>query len=722
MYKIAGYCDRWSARAGEVVSFMVSSVNDAPFDLRFVRLLCADPNPNGPGYSELAMPTEIDGRKIGHERAAYLGSFGFVPALTLGSGAVRLSATIWPTTPGKGVQGLLSIEGHDWELTLGIGPGGGAAAVLERKDGSSTRVEVARPLRTRAWYDVEVALDPDGTLSVKQAPHRPHGDEGHAHAIGPALETEGAIRLYTGAMPPDGTGAPARHHYNGKIERPRIDRRLAGATDWSSVAHWDFSADIPTQVVPDRGTQSANMHLVNFPTRAMTGSNWTGDVHDWRLDPGQYGAIHFHDDDHGDMGWPASFALAIPAHWPTGFYAAHVRSATGEDMIPFFVRPAEPRADVVFLVPTFTYQVYGSHPKDGRGASIAERAAAWNALGELPDMNRQFGLSTYSRHSDGSGSSIVSMLRPMLDTRPRQVSLMDPAPGGSGTGRICADSYIEQWLNDQEWEHDILTDHDLHDEGHDAIASYRVLITGEHPEYLSQRMMEAIQTFIDRGGRLMYLGGNGFYWRAEPSQTHPHAIEVRRAENGIRAWETEPGESYHAFTHGYGGLWRRIGRSSHKLVGVGFSVQGVYSGMPYRFTNAIGDPRVAFMFDGVGAEPGAEFGTFSYMGGGAAGYELDSVNPRYGTPAHIVVVAKGVVIRPDYVWAHEDILAEAHPRPQEAWSCADMSFFETPGGGAVFSVSSMTFAGALPIEGQLRTLTTNVLARFLDPTPFDLPT
>jgi len=31
-------------------------------------------------------------------------------------------------------------------------------------------------------------------------------------------------------------------------------------------------------------------------------------------------------------------------------------------------------------------------------------------------------------------------------------------------------------------------------------------------------------------------------------------LEVRRAEGGIRVWATDPGESYHAFGGGYGGL------------------------------------------------------------------------------------------------------------------------------------------------------------------------
>jgi N,N-dimethylformamidase len=70
------------------------------------------------------------------------------------------------------------------------------------------------------------------------------------------------------------------------------------------------------------------------------------------------------------------------------------------------------------------------------------------------------------------------------------------------------------------------------------------------------------------------------------------------------------------------------------------------------------------------------------------------------------------------------MLTHRHPLPQQDWSCADMTFFETPSGGAVFSVGSMTYAGSLPIDGGRSTLgrlTANVLRRFLDAAPFRPP-
>ncbi len=725
MYSIAGYCSAWSVKPGLPIAFMVSSVGDRPYRLRFVRLLCCDPNPAGPGYSEIHMPTVLDGITAGFERGVSLGSYGRSGSLTIEAAGLSLSATIWPTTPKKGLQGIIALACGGWTMALVVGEKGGAGIVVGTPDGKQVRIEVAQAFHARRWYDVKATLDKHGIVTVSQRPHLPLGDAGDAKAATDARVLGGTARIYVAALPPQQGSNLVSGHFNGKIEHPSAETLAASdgsaAASGTVVAQWNFSDGIQTQRVRDEGPQGADLTLVNMPSRAMTGSAWNGSVHHWETAPDHYTAIHFHDDDHGSFDWPVSFTLEVPGEWPTGFYAAHVQSESGQDYIPFFVRPRQRSSDVVFIVPTFTYQVYGSHPKPGRGEEIAERARAWGALTETPDMNPQFGLSCYSRHSDGSGSSIVSMHRPMLDTRPRQISLMDPCPEGSGTGRIAADSYIESWLLAETADHDVMTDHDLHDEGFDGLSGYRVLVTGEHPEYLSERMMEAIERFLENGGRLLYLGGNGFYWRAEPSQSEPHAIEVRRAEDGIRAWETEPGESYHAFGGGYGGLWRRIGRSSHRLVGVGFSAQGTYSGAAYRFTDGIEDPRVAFMREGLQIQAGDEFGAFSYMGGGAAGYELDSVNARYGSPPHVLVVAKGIVIRPDYVWVHEDILAERHPRPPEEWSCADLAFFETGSGGAVFSVGSMTYAGALAFDGPVRRLTTNVLARFRDPTPFALP-
>ena len=55
---------------------------------------------------------------------------------------------------------------------------------------------------------------------------------------------------------------------------------------------------------------------------------------------------------------------------------------------------------------------------------------------------------------------------------------------------------------------------------------------------------------------------------------------------------------------------------------------------------------------------------------------------------------------------------------------ADIVFFETPGGGAVFSVGSIAWSGSLSwnnYDNNIERITRTVLKRFIDPTPFKMP-
>ena len=49
-------------------------------------------------------------------------------------------------------------------------------------------------------------------------------------------------------------------------------------------------------------------------------------------------------------------------------------------------------------------------------------------------------------------------------------------------------------------------------------------------------MLDALEGWLDDGGRLMYLGGNGFYWVTSLIPTEPHVLEVRRGHAGTRVW------------------------------------------------------------------------------------------------------------------------------------------------------------------------------------------
>lgn len=738
MLPVTGYAEQWSVRQGGTLRFMISVAEGGRYRARVARILCGDPNPAGPGYRETPMPCAIEGEHRGIAQAIRLGSWVEVPAIDLGTEGtpLLLVATVWPTLPDGGEQVVVSCTAGGASLSLGLGPGGAFARLSGGGGEASARTGVA--LTGRAWHDIACRLDPaTGMLSVAQAPRRMRLDIDE-NAVA-EVAARGAAPAGIGSAAIAALGA-ARQHFDGKIARPRILRSGRGLPEVlraqaaggalpraECLADWDFSIGIPTDVIADTGPGGWHGRCHNLPTRAMTGPSWTGAAHRWTEAPQDYDAIHFHSDDLGDAGWTPSLSLEIPEHWPSGLYTLHLEAGAARDNIPFFVRARVPgrAARVAFLAPTMTYTVYSQFVRAGRQAQIAPRAAAWNALPHAPDGHPDYGLSPYNLHADGSGVVMSTMRRPMIDKRVNQFHLMDPDPAGSGTYWIAADSYVLDLLDRCGIEAEVITDHDLHAEGAALLSRYAVVLTGQHPEYHTHETLDAIAGYLAEGGRFVYLGGNGFYWRIAPHGSGPWAFELRRAEGGIRLWETLPGEGYHAFDGGYGGLWRRLGRPPQALVGVGFSSQGDYNGHPYTFTPAILDPRVAFLREGMEetARPGAVFGERGLMGGGAAGHELDRADVALGTPRHALVVARAVVTEQSYQPVNEERRDHTWPGTREELIRSDITFFETPKGGAMFSVGSMNFIGALPIDGYANPaacLVRNVVRRFADPAPLRL--
>ena len=221
----------------------------------------------------------------------------------------------------------------------------------------------------------------------------------------------------------------------------------------------------------------------------------------------------------------------------------------------------------------------------------------------------------YDTHSDGSGVCYSSRLRPILNMRQKCETWC--GPGESSLWQFNADTHITDWLEVKGYHYDCITDEEIHYEGIDSIANYRAILTGSQPEYWSTQMWDALAAFKDLGGRLVYFWGNGWYWRVAYHLTKPGVIEVRRAENGARAWVAQPGEYYHSFSGEYGGLWRNQGRPPNIVSGVGFSSQGFDISSYYSRQSGSFDPRAAFMFEGIGADE--LIGPFGLKGGGAAG-------------------------------------------------------------------------------------------------------
>jgi N,N-dimethylformamidase len=367
----------------------------------------------------------------------------------------------------------------------------------------------------------------------------------------------------------------------------------------------------------------------------------------------------------------------------------------------------------VFLASTFTYQAYANHARSSVDDAYFERVAAWGAYPHNPVRHPGYGRSTYNRHHDGSGISFSSRHRPIMTMRPGFMTFNDAR--GSGLRHYPADLHLLAWMESKGFDFDIVTDEDLDDEGAGLLAPYRVVLTGSHPEYHTLGTLDALAAYTHRGGRLCYLGGNGFYWRVARDKARPHMIELRRAEGGIRTWAAEPGEYFHQTDGQLGGLWRRNRRPPQMLVGVGFSCQAAFEGVPYRRLPASHDTRFAWMFEGI---EGDVVGDYGLSGGGAAGFELDRAETTLGTPDGTVILARSTELLPSFTTVPEELLSltiSINGEPVADLSRGEIVYFDTPAGGAVFSVGSITFCGSLwrnGFEGPVSRLLENVVRRF----------
>ncbi len=702
---LIGYADRISVRAGQKIAFKVSSTAQGPYNASLIRIVRGDPNPDGPGVKFEDHSEHFDGRFPSRQQHSWPGSYALIDGAAKAKlpAALSVEALIWPTLPGDPAQTVVSRRDPD--------SGDGFALVMTPEgmmlEVSNVKVSVGRPLRPHTWYRVWASADPtSGILRVGQQPlKRAHAIEDEGEATMSArtlLKIDVPKPVMIGADP--GSDRPAVRCFNGKIEAPAI----------AGLGAWDFSRRMDSMEVEDTGPNALHGKLINLPTRAMKGAAWDGSERNWKHAPHHYAAIHFHDDDLHDCGWEDDFSFVVPKEVKSGVYGIRLSCGAHSDIIPFFVRPetGKPTAKVVYLASTFTYQVYSNFARVPFNEPFKKRVADWKASALHPSEHKDYGLSTYDSHRDGSGVAYSSRLRPLMTWRPNFLAYNDPR--GSGMRHIPADTHLTGWLDRMGVAFDVVTDHDLHEEGEALLAPYNVVLTGTHPEYHTAETLDALQTYTETGGRLMYLGGNGFYWRVALSDKVPGAIEIRRTEGGIRLWAAEPGEYYHSFDNAYGGLWRRSDRAPNKLCGIGFSSQGTFWGDPYR--RASRDNQHAWVFDGVKDEL---FGGYGFSGGGAAGFELDRLDYRLGSPLNAIILATSEGHdRKNFVVVHEERLGfdnTINGQTLEQLIRADMVYVEKPEGGALFSVGSITYCGTLPAknyDNDVSRLTFNVLNRF----------
>jgi len=724
---VIGYCDPLTVRPGDTVAFKVSTETETPYRADLVRLRNADTLTDANRFCEHAIPAAFAGDYRGSTQPIYTGSFVEVAeaALPVFPHSFSVSLYFQPTTAHKGRQYLLSRWNQKTEQgwavilnekgcpTLLLGDGGGRTLELSTHmlaaDGIWTYVAVSFDAQTQQCQIFTSRASKTGNTLLDWPFRRSLTvPENFAPA------QSGPLRMGAAHNGP-GNGQRARPTgcFNGKIERPRLfsgvpkqqgyrtqgDELLAlGALPLGPeqaeclLADWDFSESIGSTRVFDRGPHGLHGETVNLPLRAVAGIEWNGTVKNWVDNPVHYGAIQFHDDDLYDAEWRTDFTYQVPDDLPSGLYAARLSHQKSTDHICFFVAPKRGKATskVALLMPTTSYIAYANHTLniawDDRFPMVHTSPEDTDYLENHPEVGR----STYCYHTDQSEVNYASRLRPMIHHRP-----------GGQAYNFVADTDIIDWLEHEEIPFDLITDDLLHEEGLELLRDYQVVITGSHPEYVTTKMLDAVEAYTQTGGRLMYMGANGFFWVTSHHQELPGVIEVRRL--------MPEGETFHEFDGVSGSLWALNDRAPQKLLGVGFVAMAFFGPSYYQREKNLDEDKVGFIFDGITDDIIGDFGNHF---GGAVGEEIDRTDYQMGTPDDTIVLARCStlpgIVEPDDFYTVDDVYAE-------------MTFRAVPGGGAVFSTGSIAWSSALNhnnFENNVAAVTRNVLRRFSDPAPF----
>lgn len=725
---VRAYTDALSYERGQTLRLHVDAT--APVEVRLIRMRSAD-----------AGDTALDEDVIWSAAGSYdaspqetcVGSFllgELAPSAPDSTPTLSLGAFVWSADHAASpTQALVSLAG---------GP------TLALQDGRPTIVDEAGAvlvtgprLNDHTWHLVVASLEPDAARITVTAVDRVRGRTAEVVADGsfgpfaPRGPVTVGARDGRDVVPGEnGARGVARDGFNGKLEDPFVCIAAVGAdqaaavvsgdvdlSDLDLVAGWDLSFRHGEEPALAAAVAARQPHgtLVNGPGRGVTGRRFTGRALDFNDAPTEFAAAHFHSTDLLDSGWDQVLEAGLPEDLPSGVYGVVVENEHGSDVVPITVVPRaeDPRREVLVVLPTLTYLAYanealfnGLDPSAMTDQEVVVESADQAHVGDA-----SFGLSMYDTHPDGSGVMLSSARRQIVNMR-RGYRMWLVDAGRS----FSSDMYLVEWLARRGIDCDVVTDLEVHERGAAYLAPYAAVISGSHPEYTTEEMLDGLMEYRDAGGGLLYLGGNGWYWVTGLLSTAPLVAEIRRGHAGIRCWESYPGELTLMSTGLPGGLWRHRGRAPQVLAGVGFAAQGWGRSEPYHRAEAAADPRWAWVFEAVEEDP---IGAYGAVMGGAAGDEIDRADVSLGTPEHAVVLASSRGHSNFYQRVLEEIgmnLPDHGGGEQDPEVHADIVYFRTPEGGEVFSTGSIAWSGSLlenGTENGVSRMTQNVIDRFV---------
>jgi len=367
----------------------------------------------------------------------------------------------------------------------------------------------------------------------------------------------------------------------------------------------------------------------------------------------------------------------------SGLYFFHMSARSGAHFaFPLVVAPRTPTAKLAVLISEYNWNAYNDF--GGRSNYVA--------AGQLPErpsvaprQDSPWFRDTGGRWWDRDDYDPLSFDRPALFNGVGEHEEATDPLWRVGTEHLAPGEWrMLAWLEREGIPYDTYADGHLHD-GTLDLDRYDALLIHTHPEYWTRDMyLRSKEWVFERGGRLLYLGGNGINCMVELTDDGTAMV----ARNGdvsewvdIRSFEDVP-EARMPSRFG-----AQVENEAH-LLGVSTTLTGMDTTAPYRVLDAD-----HWCLAGLDAAVGDTFGLDSLdrrcPPGGASGHETDKVNEF--SPANIELIAKG-------------------ENPNNGGG--EMVHFDTPSGGAVFSVGSISWPAALLVDEGISVITANVIRRF----------
>ncbi|AXE66461.1 hypothetical protein BBF93_14315 [Hyphomonas sp. CACIAM 19H1] len=441
------------------------------------------------------------------------------------------------------------------------------------------------------------------------------------------------------------------------------------------------------------------------------------------------GIAHPAPDDVASRGceWPVSFTVPTTHDWVSAVCLIRLTASDGDQCEGFFVlRPYRPRAALLMVITTSTYQAYNDY-----GGANAYATGGLAYTGGIPVVSWRRPLPP------GYITKSADFVR-LASTTPGDESI--PFLGwaiesgisiwSGGTGWSNWEHPFVEWVRAEGYELDFACSHDLHDDP-GALDGYQLMLSVGHDEYWSWEMRDCVENFIAAGGNVAFFSGNTAFWQVRFDDAFRMTTYKGR-------WRDDPllGSDREARVTG---LWSNpiTGRPENHMTGLSF-VAGGYARIAGASPAGQGGYAIYrpehWIFTGTGLRYGDLLGRESVL----IGYEVDGCRFRFangrpeptgedGTPSsfQILGLASAALLSkesapdfyPDGAMSDLEIVTDqmtgsctAENLARFTYGHATMGIFER--GGTVFAAGTTEWAcGLASRDPQIMQITRNLLDR-----------